>query len=146
MVEIKNILCAVDFSEASSKVASYAQTLAKALNANVHVVYVAPSREQYPYFGMPPAGFQTFLDEVAADAAKIMETFIKDNFSITNVSGKVLAGDTVEAILGYAKDENIDLIVMGTHGRTGIGKVIFGSVAEKIVKASRIPVVTIRPD
>ena len=145
MVEIKNILCAVDFSEISTEVASYARNLAGALNANVHVLYVAPSIDQFSYLRIPPTDFQNRISEAIIDAEQTMETFIRENFSTENVTGKVLSGYTAEVIIDFADHENIDLIVMGTHGRRGFDRILFGSVAEKVVKSSRVPVVTVRP-
>ncbi len=145
MVKIKNILCPVDFSEVSAKVASYAQTLAKALNARIHVLYVAQSLDQYGALTRLVFG-QSTLSEIVTEAEKVMDTFVKDNFSMENVTSKVLEGYVPEEILRFARKEDIDLIIMGTHGLMGVDKIIFGSAAEKVVKASTIPVVTIRPD
>lgn len=146
MVEVKKILCAIDFSEISSRVASYAQDLAKGLDAHVYVLHVAPSIDQYAYLRIPPTDFQERINEAIVDAQKNMETFIKENFDIEKVTGRVLSGYAVDVILEFAGVEGIDLIVIGTHGRSGLDKVLFGSVAERIVKTSKIPVMTIRPD
>jgi nucleotide-binding universal stress UspA family protein len=146
MIKINNILCPVDFSKVSSKVASFSQSLAQNLNAGVYVLNVVPSYDQFPYFGMLPNEFQEFLDEALADAEQAIETFIRENFIIKNVSGKVLSGYTAEVILNFAAAEGIDLIIMGTHGRRGVNKIVFGSTAEKVVKSSRVPVLTVRPD
>ena len=145
MVKIKNILCPVDFSEVSPKLASYAQTLSKALNARIHVLYVAQSLDQYGALTRLVFG-QSTLSEIVTEAEKVMDTFVKDNFSMENVTSKVLEGYVPEEILRFARKEDIDLIIMGTHGLMGVDKIIFGSAAEKVVKASKIPVVTIRPD
>ncbi len=145
MINIKNIMCAVDFSEMSSKVASYAQLLAKSLNASVKVVYVAPSLSQYVGFHVPPTSIENFVGEIVTGAEKTMDSFIQENFSDIDVVGKVLSGYAAEEILNFAHDENADMIIMGTHGRKGIDRVLFGSVAEKIVKSASIPVMTIRP-
>ncbi len=146
MVEVKNILCAIDFSEISPRVASYAQDLARGLNAGVYVLHVAPSIDQYAYLRIPPTDFQERVNEAIVEAERTMETFVRENFDIEKVTGRVLSGYAVDVILEFAKVENIDLIVIGTHGRSGLDKVLFGSVAEKIVKSSKIPVMTIRPE
>lgn len=146
MVEVKNILCAVDFSEISSQVASYAQDLARGLNARVYVLHAAPSIDQYAYLRIPPTDFQERVNEAIVEAETNMETFLQENFDIENVTGKVMSGYAVDVILEFAQAEKIDLIVIGTHGRSGLDKVLFGSVAEKIVKSSKIPVMTIRPE
>jgi len=145
MAEIKHIMCAVDFSEMSAKVAAYTQYLAKSLNASVKVVYVAPSLSQYVGFHVPPTSIENFVGEIVSGAEKTMDSFIQENFSEIDVAGKVISGYAAEEILGFAKEEGIDLIIMGTHGRKGIDRVLFGSVAEKIVKSASIPVMTIRP-
>lgn len=145
MARIGNIMCAVDFSDMSSKVASYTQELAKSLNASVKVVYVAPSLSQYVGFHVPPTSIENFVGEIVTGAEKTMDSFIEENFSQINVEGKVLSGYAAEEIINFAEQENIDLIIMGTHGRKGIDRVLFGSVAEKIVKSAKMPVMTIRP-
>lgn len=145
MATIKTIMCAVDFSEMSSTVASYAQHLGKSLNSSVKVVYVAPSLSQYVGFHVPPTSIESFVGEIVSGAEKTMDTFLQENFRDIDVTGKVLSGYAAEEILNYAREEKIDLIIMGTHGRKGIDRVLFGSVAEKIVKSASIPVMTIRP-
>jgi len=145
MVNIKKILCAVDFSEMSPQVAAYAQVLAKCLNAEVDVVFVASTLERYRHFDVPAASFQNLADTIARESEKMMDKFIKENFSIANVRGKILKGYADEEILGFARKENVDLIILGTHGKKKVDKVFFGSVAEKVIKASEIPVLTIRP-
>ncbi|WP_291318990.1 universal stress protein [Desulfonatronospira sp.] len=145
MAEVKKILCAVDFSDMSSKVADYAQTIAKSMNSSVKVVYVAPSLSQYVGFHVPPTSIENFVGEIVSGAEKTMDIFIQENFSEIDATGHVLTGYAAEEILKYADQENMDMIIMGTHGRKGIDRVLFGSVAEKIVKSAPIPVLTIRP-
>jgi nucleotide-binding universal stress UspA family protein len=145
MKDIKNILCTVDFSEMSSKVADYAQHLAKSLQASVKVLYVAPSLSQYVGFHVPPASIENFVGEIVTGAEKSMETFIQENFEDVPVEGDVVSGYAAEEILDYAEKKDMDMIVMGTHGRKGIDRVLFGSVAEKVVKSAKMPVLTIRP-
>lgn len=145
MLEIKKILCAVDLSEHSSTVAAYAATLAQATGASVHVVYTAPSLSQYVGFHVPPNTIENFVGEIVAGAEKSMEAFVEENFSGISVTSQVLIGYAAEEILNRAEDEDVDMIVMGTHGRKGIDRILFGSVAEKVVKNSRKPVLTIRP-
>jgi nucleotide-binding universal stress UspA family protein len=145
MAEIKKILCAVDFSEISSKVADYAQTLAKSLGASVKVLYVAPSLSQYVGFHVPPTSIETFVGEILTGAEKSMEVFVQENFTEVEAEPKVVTGYASDEILNFAQEEQVDLIIMGTHGRKGIDRILFGSVAEKVVKSAKIPVLTIRP-
>lgn len=145
MATISKILCAVDLSEISPQVAEYATLLATALNSEIHVLYVAPSLTQYVGFHVPPTTIENFVGEIVAGAEDTMEQFIRDNFSGTNVTGVVSSGYASDEILAYAEKQGMDMIVMGTHGRKGIDRVLFGSVAEKIVKSADVPVLTLRP-
>ena len=145
MPEIKKIMCAVDFSEASREVADYAATLAKCTGAEILVLYVAPSLSQYVGFHVPPSSIETFVKEIVSGADKSMEAFLAEEFKGANVRGEVVTGYAAEEILNAAEEEKVDMIVMGTHGRKGIDRILFGSVAEKVVKSAKCPVVTVRP-
>ncbi|MCR4666184.1 MAG: universal stress protein [Desulfovibrio sp.] len=145
MKEIKKILCAVDLSEHSKQVAEYACTLAKNLGASVLVVYTAPSLSQYVGFHVPPNTIENFVGEIVTGAEESMQSFVAENFPNVEAKGQVLIGYAAEEILNRAKEDNVDMIVMGTHGRKGIDRILFGSVAEKVVKNATIPVLTIRP-
>ena len=145
MKEIKKILCAVDLSEHSKQVAEYAATLAKSLNASVIVVYTAPSLSEYVGFHVPPNTIENFVGEIVTGAEQSMDNFVAENFAGIDAKGQVLIGYAAEEILNRAQEEDAGMIVMGTHGRKGIDRILFGSVAEKVVKNARIPVLTIRP-
>ena len=146
MAQFKKILCAVDFSDHSPKVADYAITLAKCTGARLMCVYVAPSLSQYVGFHVPPSSIEAFVGEIVAGADASMKAYLDTHFKGCDVEGKVLVGYPAEEILNLAEDEGADLIIMGTHGRKGIDRILFGSVAEKIVKSSSCPVLTIRPE
>jgi len=146
MAEFKKILCAVDFSDQSPKLADYAKTLARCTGAKLLCVYVAPSLSQYVGFHVPPSSIESFVGEIVAGADTSMQTYLETHFAGADAEGKVLVGYPAEEILNMAEDENVDLIIMGTHGRTGIDRILFGSVAEKVVKSSTCPVLTIRPE
>ena len=142
MKEIKKILCAVDLSDHSKDVAEYAFLLAQKLGASVLVVYTAPSLSQYVGFHVPPNTIENFVGEIVTGAEK---SIVAENFSGVEAKGQVLIGYAAEEILSRAKEEEVDLIVMGTHGRKGIDRILFGSVAEKVVKNADMPVLTVRP-
>ncbi|MBQ7457367.1 MAG: universal stress protein [Desulfovibrio sp.] len=146
MKEIKKILCAVDLSEHSKEVAEYAATLATQCNATVLVVYTAPSLSQYVGFHVPPNTIENFVGEIVSGAEQSMQSFVSENFPGIEAKGQVLIGYAAEEILNKANEEQVDMIIMGTHGRKGIDRILFGSVAEKVVKNATIPVLTIRPN
>lgn len=145
MALIKKILCAVDFSEHSPAVAKYASELAKGLGAKIVCMYVAPSLSQYVGFHVPPSSIENFVGEIVTGAEATMSAFLSENFQDVQAEGHVVTGYAAEEIFAIAAKENVDLIIMGTHGRKGIDRILFGSVAEKVVKGARCPVMTIRP-
>ena len=145
MKDIKKILCPVDLSENSVELAEYASTLGKALGAEVCVLYVAPTLSQYVGFHVPPSSIENFVGGIVDGAVKNMEKFVAENFSGVKASGKVITGYAAEEILHYATEIDADLIIMATHGRRGIDRILFGSVAEKVVKNAVQAVLTIHP-
>ena len=80
-----------------------------------------------------------------------METYVEEQRAalteagVSNLTGKVLSGDVAEEILKYAAKKKVQLIVMGTHGYKGLERIMFGSVADKVVKTACCPVMTINP-
>ena len=79
-------------------------------------------------------------------AEKKIGEFAGTYFEETSVcKTKVIVGDAAEEIVNYAKDEGINLIVMGTHGRKGLDRILFGSVAERVIKTASVPVLSVNP-
>ena len=146
MATLTKILCALDLSEHSTVVAEHASMLARLANAKIHVVYVAPTMTQYTGFHVAPNTIDGFVGEIVTGAESAMLDFVNSHFEGLDVESEVTVGYAKEEILASAKKFGADIIVMGTHGRTGIDRILFGSVAEKVVVESDIPVVTIRPE
>ncbi len=146
MKEIKRILCAVDLSSHSKTIAEYTIAFAKMTGAEVIVVYTAPSLSQYVGFHVPPNTIENFVGEIVSGAEKSMDTFVSENFPGIDAKGQVLVGYAAEEIVAKAEELNADLIIMGTHGRKGLDRMLFGSVAESVVKNANQPVLTIRPE
>lgn len=147
MPNIRKILCAIDLSEHSRLVAEYAIILAKAFDAEITVLYTAPSLSQYVGFHVPPSSIENFVGEIVTGAEQSMDEFITEAFADPEVkaTGIILSGYAAQEIISYANTHEMDVIVMGTHGRTGIDRILFGSVAEKVVKTASMPVMTVRP-
>jgi len=144
-MQINKILCAVDLSEHSKQVAQYAALMARSTGARLIVIYTAPSLSQYVGFHVPPSTIENFVGEIVSGAESAMAAFVAENFAGLPVTSKVLIGYAAEEIINRADEEKVDMIVMGTHGRTGIDRILFGSVAEKVVRTAKQPVLTIRP-
>lgn len=146
MVQIKTILCALDFSEVSPKVAAYAKTLAEMCGAKIVALYVAPSLTQYVEFHVQASYIDDFVTGIVNGASETMDNFVKEYFAGVPVEARVVTGYAAEEIVNVAKDMKADLIVLGTHGRKGIDKILFGSVAEKVIKTATVPVLSMRPE
>lgn len=145
MKTITKILCAVDLSEQSTLVANYATSLAQTLGASIVALYVAPAAGQYVGFHIPPETITQFIDDITTGAENSMQAFVAEHFSAVPTEGRVVIGDAAEVILAQAEKDKVDMIVMGTHGRTGMDRVLFGSVAERVVTCAGCPVLTVRP-
>jgi nucleotide-binding universal stress UspA family protein len=85
------------------------------------------------------------VGEIVTGAEKTMDVFVQENFTEIDAEPKVVTGYASDEILNFVEQEGVDLVVMGTHGRKGIDRILFGSVAEKVVKGAKVPVLTIRP-
>lgn len=142
MKEVKKILVPVDFSENSQKILESAGYFADKCNAEMHVIYVVQSFDDYSGFFVPHMPIAKFEQEMMESAEQKMASFVEVNQAALS---KVLIGDVAEEIVNYADREAIDLIIMGTHGYKGLEKIMFGSVAEKVVKSAPCPVLTINP-
>lgn len=141
-MEIKNVLVPVDFSENSKKILEAAKYLSGMCEADLHVVFVVQSFDDYSGFFVPHMPVAKFEEEMMQAAEQKMEKFLEGQ---KNIDAKVLVGDVAEEIIRHAEESNMDMIIMGTHGYKGLEKVMFGSVAEKVVRSSPCPVLTINP-
>lgn len=151
MQAIKHILTPIDFSDNAGKIVKAAAYVAGTFKAELHLVFVVQTFEDYSGFFVPPINLPNLEEELFAAAQQQMETYVEENKAmfaeagVAHVSGKVLSGDVGEEILQYAVKKKVQLIIMGTHGYKGLERIMFGSVADKVVKNACCPVMTINP-
>ncbi len=151
MREIKRILTPVDFSENAGKILRGAAYVAGTFKAELHLLFVVQSFDDYSGFFVPPVNLPTMLEELFESAQQRMEQFVEENKTLFDEMGvdtvihKVVTGDVAEEILDYVKETRCHLIIMGTHGYKGLERIMFGSIAEKVVKTACCPVMTINP-
>ncbi|MFH1091326.1 MAG: universal stress protein [Pseudomonadota bacterium] len=145
MQNIKKILFPVDLSEVAPKIASWVRILADKFEAEVHLLFVARTMGQYVGIHVPFAAVSDFESEIVKGAEQSLLEFVQANFPDRQVVFKVASGYPADEILNYAEAKGMDLIIMGTHGRKGLERIFFGSVAENVVKRSQIPVLTVNP-
>ena len=144
----QKILLATDGSESSEHAMQLALELGAVHHAKVMALYV---NDPYPYIGVGsvnPVGYLAYMDTVKKYASEIHQKFIEmaQKLAPTVAVECLLLEDTVASvgILQTSKEQCCDLIVMGSHGRSGLGRLILGSVASKVVNTSPIPVLITR--
>jgi nucleotide-binding universal stress UspA family protein len=146
MIDVKKILFPVDLSEVSPKIAPWALTVVKQFDAEIHLLFVARKFEHFTDIYVIPGTIKNFEEEVIKRAEiKIREFAEKHLEGYSACKIKVVHGDPAQEILHYISSEKIDLVIMGTHGRKGIDWVLFGSVADSVIKMSPAPVLSINP-
>ena len=146
MTEFKKLLFPIDFSEVSPKIAPWALGVAQKFSAEIHLLFVARRLEHLASLNVAQVSIEDFENEVIRGAEIKMDEFANKNFQVYSAcKTMVVLGDAAEEILNYVRSEGIDLIVIGTHGRKGMERVLFGSVAERVIKMSPVPVMSINP-
>jgi universal stress protein A len=148
MKDIKSILVPVDFSESSRQALAYAAELAGRFGAKldlVHVWDVPPYIPPEALVGVPGSDARS-LGQLARDHAREeMDKLIAEHAGQLPLGEALLeSGDPARIIIEVAEQRASDLIVIGTHGRTGLSHLLIGSVAEKVVRRATCPVLTVR--
>jgi nucleotide-binding universal stress UspA family protein len=139
MVPIRTILCPTDFSAHSDNALRLACALARDYSARVLVVHAVPA-PVVPYVnGILPSQPSTSLGE-CWEALGRYEVPEDD----TDIERRLLQGEPAEAIVAFARQTRCDLIVIGTHGRSGVGRLLMGSVAEAVLRDAPCPVLTVK--
>ncbi len=142
----KRILCPVDFSDASKAALETAADLAKRQGAALTLLHAYP----VPGYTVPDGSFvasSKMLEELAEAASTHLEEWRKDAVAlgVPGVQAVTAVGEPAAEIVAAAKERSADLVVLGTHGRTGLTHALMGSVAERVVRRARCPVLTVHP-
>jgi nucleotide-binding universal stress UspA family protein len=139
------ILVPIDFSERSITVLRNAVYVAEKFKAELNVIYVVEDFSSMVAFSVPHISSDIQDEEMKRSAEKKMENFLNENLDPSVASkSKVLIGHVAEKICSFAKDEEIDLIIMGTHGYKGLERMLLGSVTEKVLKLAPCAVLMIK--
>jgi nucleotide-binding universal stress UspA family protein len=145
---ITRILVPTDFSTASDAALDFAKTVARTFGASLHLLHVfedpiVTTGFAEAYAPLPAETRTALVNDACAQLATRLTDEERDRFSATT---EVVSGFSAMGIVEYAQDHQIDLIVMGTHGRTGMSHLFVGSVAERVVRLAPCPVLTVRAD
>jgi len=141
------ILVPTDFSEPSDAALDYARTLAQKFGASLrllHVIeppYESGAFSNEVYLAETPGLYDMLAKKAQAQFASRVVPADRARYGITT---EIMTGRSATTIVEYAADQHVDLIVMGTHGRTGLAHLFMGSVAEHVVRKALCPVLTVR--
>ena len=146
MKALQRVLAPVDFSATSSLALDYAEEMARRFDASLHLLHVVTDADVSPgteaFWGFSEDSVQRKW--VAEATAKLAELCQTDTATSLHVQRAVEVGAPFVGIVRYARAHEIDLIVMGTHGRGAVQHLLLGSVAEQVVRHAPCPVLTVR--
>jgi universal stress protein A len=142
---IQQIVVPIDFSDASVRAAQYAAALARRLDASVHLVHVLEPSEMvggtFEFYGGPPAEYLDRLYWKRRSQLVAVGASLGDGVHVTS---EVRHGTPADSIKNAAIDYGADLVIMSTHGRSGLSHLLMGSVAEQVIRTARCPVLVVR--
>src|SRR5579863_2011745 len=146
MLKLERILCPVDFSEGSAKAYDYAYSLALRYRAKLyleHVIQILAAA--YPYYNFPDVAGNSIYWDLSQGAEERLRHMVKHR-AVGGLEAEMVVhkGFVPESILSYAQNLQADLIVMGTHGRRGLDRLVMGSVTENVLRKATCPVLAVR--
>ena len=142
MKKVEKILAPTDLSEISRLGLRYALDLARAWGAEVTVYHVTDAAELVNY---KAASLQDLIDKHQKALAQYLNDYFADLLPLVELRTKVEVGSAADNIIAEAEREGSDLIVMSTHGRTGLAHILMGSVTEHVVRNANCPVFSVHP-
>jgi nucleotide-binding universal stress UspA family protein len=149
MMEIKKILFPYDLTENALKMVPCVLSVAEAYNSTICLLHVVQDLHKWGKVYIPHASMDVFQKEAIEGAEKAMERVCEESAfgeqGYPKLQKKVVSGDPATEILKTIETEDIDLVIMGTHGPKGLEHIILGSVAGSVVKKSPVPVMTVNP-
>lgn len=144
-MKVERILFPTDFSEGSYHALSVASDLARHYGAKLFIIHVIYDVFKATDSHVPHVSADELYQEITEWATKEMDSCCaEETRGLGEVEKKVLKGVPHEEIIQFASDEKVDMIIMGTYGKKGFERLIFGSTAEKVVRSAPCPVMTVR--
>jgi nucleotide-binding universal stress UspA family protein len=144
-IDIRRILVPIDFSEHSKNALKYAIPFAQKFKASIDLIYVVEPTIYPADFSFGQIGFPNVEDELRTRGSDELENLMKKEIADKVVSRKIVrTGKPFYEINQYALEENINLIIIATHGHSGMENILFGSTAEKVVRKAPCPVLVVR--
>lgn len=145
MLTFKIIIVPVDFSDHSLRALPYAISLAERFDAKLKIVYVSEPSLQVSDAAWVHVDDRAIDEKHLAECRRNMQKLVLNQIpDDVPADAEILSGNPVDRIIRYAEDVNADLIVMATHGRSGLSHVLMGSTAEHVVRRAPCPVLTLK--
>lgn len=143
---LNHILVPIDFSDNSKKALRYALPLAEQFKATISLLYVVEPAVFPSDFGFGQMSFPDVEKEMYDKAESELQQIVADLNTKISITPVIKSGIPFVEVTTFASDEKVDLIVLATHGRTGVEHILFGSTAEKIIRKAPCPVLVVRAE
>jgi Universal stress protein UspA and related nucleotide-binding proteins len=141
---VRRVLVPIDFSDASEVAIQHAREIALTYGAEIDLLHVVEEPFYPPAYELEPTGFPT--QEVIDRVEKQLGDVAREDIGYEHVMVQATAGSPPHEILDYIDENEVDLTVIATHGRTGLDRILLGSVAERVLRQSPKPVFVVKPD
>jgi nucleotide-binding universal stress UspA family protein len=141
---VRRVLTPIDFSDASETALRHAKEIALTQGAEIDLLHVVDKPMFPSAYGVDSAEVST--EELLDKAEQGLGDLARDIVGHEHAMVKAVAGHPVEEILNYVEKNDVDLLVIATHGRTGLNRLLIGSVAERVIRQSPIPVFLVKPE
>jgi nucleotide-binding universal stress UspA family protein len=146
MKQVQKILFPIDFASNFETLVPWVETFADKFGATVYVLFVAQDLSNFATFYVPHGNIEDFQKQAIDSARKRMAAAVEEFFKkFPKLETRVELGAPAEKILEFVQKEKVDMIIMGAHGRKGLERAIFGSVANKVIKSASCPVLAVHP-
>ena len=144
-MKIEKILFPTDFSEGSDNAVLYPIDLAKQYNATLFIIHIVYDVIQTTGWDVPHLPLEQLDKDLTEGSERQLDEFCTEVIhGVDKVEKRTIMGVPHQEIVQFAEDEKIDLVVIGTHGRTGLDRALFGSTAERVVRMAPCPVLSVR--
>ncbi|NTU90690.1 MAG: universal stress protein [Chlorobiaceae bacterium] len=144
MITIKSILCPLDFSDASKNAFRYACEFAKSMGSKIHLLHIVEPRPMAADMSLAYIPVEEDLEKAARED---IEPLVADaRAKGIDVQADVMIGIPVDVILQQITEFDVSLLIMGSHGKTGLSRLLMGSVAEGVVRKAGIPVLIVKAE
>lgn len=144
MIEIKKILFPCDLEESFSKILPYVKSVSEKFESSIYLLHVIKDLPLWGNYNVPYAIMNDLQNKALKASEKTIDKICEEQMKeCQNLQKRITVGNPSDEILSTIESEKIDLVIMGTHGRKGLDHAIFGSVAEKVMKKSPVPVLII---